>query len=150
MDANTHTNTNANTHAHANANTHTLSERRRLYLIGRAVVARYYRSPLTLDAVARALSVSPRALQRAYAQFGDSFHEDLLARRMRTAAKLLIEQPAIPVASVGRLVGYRSASHFALAFRRRYSLSPAQFRALARTGARGQAGAGAGSDHGPR
>lgn len=108
--------------------TNTLSERRRLYILGRAVVARYYRRQLTIEAVARALSTSPRALQRAYAQFDDSFHEDLLARRMRTAARLLIEQRAIPVADVGRLVGYRSASHFALTFRRRYGLSPAQFR----------------------
>jgi len=108
--------------------TYTLSERKRLYVLGRAVVARYYRRQLTIEAVARALSTSPRALQRAYAQFDDSFHEDLLARRMRTAAKLLIEQRAIPVADVGRLVGYRSASHFSLAFKRRYNLSPAQFR----------------------
>lgn len=107
---------------------HTLGERRRLYVLGRAVVARYYRRPLTLQAVARALSVSPRALQRAYAQFEDSFHEDLLARRMRMAAQLLIEQPAIPIADVARLVGYRSPPHFARAFKRRYGVSPARFR----------------------
>jgi AraC family transcriptional regulator, positive regulator of tynA and feaB len=109
-------------------NERTREDRRRLYLLGRVVVARYYRRPLTIEAVARAISTSPRALQRAYAQFDDSFHEDLLARRMTAAAKLLAEQRAIPVADVGRLVGYRSASHFARAFRRRYRLSPAEFR----------------------
>ena len=106
----------------------TLSEHRRLYLLGRVVVARYYRRPLTLAAVARALCTSPRQLQRAYAQFGDSFHEDLLTRRMSVAAKLLIEQRAIPVSDVARLVGYRQAPNFAHAFRRRYGLSPALFR----------------------
>ncbi len=105
----------------------TVSEHRRLYLLGRVVVARYYRRPLTLAAVARAISTSPRQLQRAYAQFGDSFHEDLFARRMSVAAQLLAEQRAIPVSDVARLVGYRS-SHFARAFRRRYGLSPALFR----------------------
>jgi AraC family transcriptional regulator, positive regulator of tynA and feaB len=109
----------------------TLSERRRLYLLGRVVVARHYRRPLTLAAVARAISTSPRALQRAYAQFDDSFHEDLLARRMSAAAQLLIEQRSIPVGDVARLVGYRHPSYFARAFRRRYGVSPAIFRARA-------------------
>jgi AraC-like DNA-binding protein len=106
----------------------TLSERRRLYLLGRVVVSRYYRRPLTLAAVARAISTSPRQLQRAYAQFDDSFHEDLLARRMTVAAQMLAEQRTIAVCDVARLVGYRNCSHFTLAFRRRYKLSPAQFR----------------------
>jgi AraC-like DNA-binding protein len=106
----------------------TLSEQRRLYLLGRVVVSRYYRRRLTLGAVARALSTSPRQLQRAYAQFGDSFHEDLFARRMSVAGQLLAEQRAIPVEDVARLVGYRQPSSFAAAFRRRYGLSPARFR----------------------
>jgi two-component system response regulator YesN len=79
--------------------------------------------------VASALSSSPRQLQRAYAQFGETtFQEDLLARRMSAAAELLIEQRAIPVRDVARLVGYRQAPHFAGAFRRRYGLPPARFR----------------------
>jgi AraC-like DNA-binding protein len=113
--------------------TSTLGERRRLYLLSRAVIARHYRQPLTLAAVARALSSSPRQVQRAYEQFGEgSFHEDLLARRMAVAADLLAGQPAIAVRDVARLVGYRHASHFARAFRRRYGLSPAPFRERAR------------------
>ena len=107
----------------------TLDTRRRLYLLARVVVARHYRQPLTLVGVAEALSSSPRQLQRAYAQFGETtFEEDLRARRMSAAAELLIEQRAIPVRDVARLVGYRQAPHFATAFRRRYGLSPASFR----------------------
>jgi iron complex transport system substrate-binding protein len=110
----------------------TLSERRRLYLLARVIVARHYRRELTLAVVARALSCSPRHLQRAYAQFGGvTFHEDLVARRMAAAAELLAEQ-AIPVRDVARLVGYRHAPHFARAFRRRYGLSPMLFRLEAR------------------
>jgi AraC-like DNA-binding protein len=112
--------------------TETVAERRRLYLLARLLVKRHYRRELTLAAVARALSCSPRQLQRAYAQFGGStFQEDLRARRMAAAAELLAEQ-AIPVADVARLVGYSSGTHFARAFRRRYGLSPARFRERAR------------------
>ena len=108
----------------------TLSERRRLYLLARVVVARHYGRRLTLAMVARALSSSPRQVQRAYSQFGEmTFQEDLLQRRMTAAAELLISQRAIPVCAVARLVGYRQAPHFALAFRRRYGVSPACFRA---------------------
>ena len=107
----------------------TLDTHHRLYLLARVIVARHYRQPLTIETVAAAVSSSPRQLQRVYAQFGETtFQEDLHARRMTAAAELLIEQRAIPVRDVARLVGYRQAPHFAQAFRRRYGLSPAQFR----------------------
>jgi AraC family transcriptional regulator, regulatory protein of adaptative response / methylphosphotriester-DNA alkyltransferase methyltransferase len=108
---------------------HTIRERQRLYLLARVVIERHYRRPLTLDVVAKALATSPRQLQRAYAQFGEStFHEDLVRKRMAAAAELL-SQPAIPVRDVAHLVGYRQPPHFAQAFRRRYGVSPARFRA---------------------
>jgi AraC family transcriptional regulator, regulatory protein of adaptative response / methylphosphotriester-DNA alkyltransferase methyltransferase len=108
---------------------HTVASRRRLYLLARTVVARHYGRRLTLSVVARALCSSPRQLQRAYAQFGETtFQEDLLARRMGAAAELLATQRAIAVRDVARLVGYRQAPHFAQAFRRHYGLSPARFR----------------------
>jgi AraC-like DNA-binding protein len=111
----------------------TLAARRRLYLLARVVVARHYRRELTLALVARAIASSPRQLQRAYAQFGElSFSEDLHARRMAAAATLLLEQRSIPVRDVARLVGYSQPPHFARAFRRRYGLSPARFRARGR------------------
>jgi AraC-like DNA-binding protein len=115
----------------------TLAAQRRLYLLARVIVKRHYRRRLTLVAVAQALSTSPRQLQRAYARFGGSFAEDLLARRMSAAAELLAEQRAIPVADVARLVGYSQPSSFAAAFRRCYSLPPAVYREQAIGHARG-------------
>ncbi|HEV2998903.1 MAG TPA: helix-turn-helix transcriptional regulator, partial [Solirubrobacteraceae bacterium] len=110
----------------------TLRERRRLYLLSRAIVARHYRRALTLEVVARALASSPRQVQRAYAQFGEgTFHEDLIARRMGAAAELLAEQ-SIPIRDVARLVGYTHPPHFARVFARRYGLTPARFRDQAR------------------
>ncbi len=109
----------------------TLSEHRRLYLLARAVVARDYRDPLTLASVARGLAISPRQLQRLYAQFGRiGFREDLAARRLVAAAALLAEA-GTPIGEVGRLVGYRHTSHFARAFQARHGVCPRDFRALA-------------------
>jgi AraC family transcriptional regulator of adaptative response / methylphosphotriester-DNA alkyltransferase methyltransferase len=111
----------------------TIEQRRRLYQLARVVIARHYSRPLTLNEVARALATSPRQISRAYAQFGEvTFREDLLTRRLNVAAQLLVEQPAIPIRDVARLVGYRQAPHFAKAFRRRYGLTPASFRAEGR------------------
>ena len=111
----------------------TEAARKRLYLLARAVVARYYRRRLTLSVVAGALASSPRQVQRAYAEFGaQSFNEDLRARRLAAAATLLYEQPAIAVGDVARLVGYRQGAHFARAFRARFGVSPASFREQAR------------------
>jgi AraC-like DNA-binding protein len=124
----------------------TVEQRRRLYLQARVVIARHYRGPLTHAAVARALASSPRQLTRAFAQFGEiGFHEELSKRRLNVAAQLLIEQPAISVRDVARLVGFRQASHFAWSFRNRYGLTPAAFRAEGRAYARGARSQSAGA-----
>jgi AraC-like DNA-binding protein len=108
----------------------TLASRRALYQQARLVVAREYRSGLTVELVAEMLSSSPRSLARAYAQAGEcTFAEDLFQQRMSVAARLLVEQRSIAVADVGRLVGYRHGSHFARAFGRGFGVSPAVFRA---------------------
>ena len=61
--------------------------------------------------VARALASSPRQLQRAYAEIGQTtFAADLRSVRLRNAAELLAHQP-LAVSDVARLVGYRQPSH---------------------------------------
>ena len=100
------------------------------------MIARRYREPLTVVAIARRLGISPRALQRAYAHAGrTSVAEELRAARLSAAAELLGEQP-IAVADVARIVGFQSSSAFAAAFARRYGLSPARYRAEARAARR--------------
>lgn len=109
----------------------TFGERRRLYLLARAMVQRDYRSELSVESVAKALAISPRQLQRIYAQFGDTtFHDDLVGRRLEAAARLL-STPSITVRDVAQRVGFRQSPHFARAFRRRYGVSPSTYRANA-------------------
>jgi AraC-like DNA-binding protein len=122
----------------------THSERRRLYLLTRVIIVRHYQRELTLAEIARALSSSPRQLQRAYEQFSHTtFREDLCARRLAVGAHLLTEQRSLRVEDVARLVGYSEGPHFARAFRRRYGLSPARFRSAAlQARARAKASAG--------
>jgi len=90
--------------------------------------------------VARALASSPRQLQRAYAEIGQTtFAADLRSVRLRNAAELLAHQP-LTVTDIARLVGYRQPSHFVKAFRRRYGRTPGAFRDAARRRAAVDAG----------
>ncbi len=101
-----------------------------------AAIERRYREPLTVAELAQRLGMSRRALQRAYAQTGETtVAEQLRSARLRAGAELLAEQP-IAVADVARLVGFRSPSAFAAAFAARYGLSPARYRIAARAGRR--------------
>jgi AraC family transcriptional regulator, regulatory protein of adaptative response / methylphosphotriester-DNA alkyltransferase methyltransferase len=97
-----------------------------------AIVWRHYRRPLTVAVVAGALASSPRQVQRAFAEVGEtSFSAHLRAVRLRNAALLLARQP-LTVRQVALLVDYRQPAHFAKAFRRRYGVTPAQYRERAR------------------
>ena len=93
---------------------------------------RHYRQPLTVSVVARALASSPRQVQRAFAEAGEtSFSVYLREVRLRNGAQLLARQP-LSVRQVSLLVGYRQPAHFAKGFRRRYGVHPARYRDGAR------------------
>ena len=103
-----------------------------LYRESLAIVVRHYRRPLTVAVVAPALASSPRQVQRAFEEVGEtSFSAVLREARLRAAAELLAEQP-LTVRQVSLLVGYRQPAHFAKAFRRRWGVTPAQYRDRAR------------------
>jgi transcriptional regulator GlxA family with amidase domain len=103
--------------------------RRSLFEEASVIVAARYREPLTLVAMAAGLAVSPRQLQRAYAEIaGTTFAEQLRARRLQAAAALLAGQPGLTVAEVAVLSGHRSDAHLRRAFRAAHGCSPASFR----------------------
>jgi AraC family transcriptional regulator of arabinose operon len=104
-----------------------------LYLRARALIARHYRKPLTLETVAAVLCTSPRQLQRAFDEIGVTTYAAHLRRvRLHNAAELLAHQP-LTVTDVARLVGYRQPSHFVKAFRARYGTTPGAYRDRMRT-----------------
>jgi AraC-like DNA-binding protein len=97
------------------------------------LIAAEYRREVTLGGAARALASSPRQIQRAYEQGGETtFREDLHARRLQAGAELLAGQAALRVEDVARLAGYSHVAYFTRAFRERYGTSPGAFRELAR------------------
>jgi AraC-like DNA-binding protein len=105
----------------------TAQSRRELFDDAQAVIARDYAHSLTLDAVAREIASSRRALQRAYEEQGTSFRAELNAVRMDAAAQLITRGSTARAAA--QAVGHRQPAQFARAFRRRHGVSPSRFAA---------------------
>lgn len=68
-------------------------------------------SPVTVDHAARALSISPRSLQRHLKDAGTSFRE-LLENTRRERAQMLLSQPQAKVAQVADALGYADPTAF--------------------------------------
>ena len=102
----------------------TREARRVLYEEAAGIIAREYSTELRLPEVARRIGASERALQRAFSEHGNlSFSEELRARRLEVAARLL-RGTDLPVGAIAHRVGYGDHAPFTKAFRRHYGLSP--------------------------
>jgi AraC family transcriptional regulator, regulatory protein of adaptative response / methylphosphotriester-DNA alkyltransferase methyltransferase len=109
----------------------TVETRRALFEEAAAIIALEYPDRLELELVARRLATSPRQLQRAFADVGQtSFRTYLRTVRMERAAELLREG-SLRVWEVAEAVGYNQPAQFAKAFRRERGRPPSALRSAA-------------------
>ena len=109
----------------------TIQSRRALFEEAAAIVALEYPDRLELAMVARRLATSPRQLQRAFAEAGQtSFRTYLRTVRMERATELL-RDGSLRVWEVAQAVGYSQSAQFAKAFRRHHGRPPSALRAAA-------------------
>ena len=88
----------------------------------------HYAEAVTEDDLARKLAVSRRQTSRILRQYcGKSFQEKLEDIRMHYALRYLV-QTELPVEAIALRVGYRSATGFFAAFKRRHSMTPTEYR----------------------
>jgi len=107
----------------------TVESRRVLFEEAAAIVAFEYPDRLELNTLARRLATSPRQLQRAFADAGQtSFRTYLRGVRMERADELLREG-SLRVGEVAEAVGYSQPAQFAKAFRRHHGHAPSALRA---------------------
>lgn len=98
-----------------------------------AVLDGRFAEPLTLDAIARDVALSPRHLTRIVRRLtGASVMDWLLERRMAEARRRLLETDA-PIELIARAVGYRHPAHFRRQFQRLHGRAPGAWRREART-----------------
>jgi AraC-like DNA-binding protein len=84
-------------------------------------------------AVASALGVQPRTLNRLLGKTGTSFNRVLENTRYEAAQRML-RDPAAPVVSIAWSLGYADASAFSRAFRRWSGMTPTEWRKEADSG----------------
>jgi AraC-like DNA-binding protein len=91
---------------------------------------RFHQSTLTVGDMARHLGLTARYLQLAFAAEGESPLDCLRARRLSEAA-MRLREPAYRRDDITRIAfdcGFNSSAHFATEFRRRYGVSPREYR----------------------
>jgi len=88
----------------------------------------HYADPITEDDLARELAVSRRQTSRILRQYcGKSFQEKLEEIRMHYALRYLL-WTELPVETIALRIGYRSATGFFVAFKKRHSMTPTEYR----------------------
>lgn len=85
---------------------------------------------VTADAVAAALGCSRAQLYRLFAVRGERVVEHLRELRLRHAARLLRVEPDAAIGTVATRCGYTEPIAFDRAFRRRFGMTPTDWRAL--------------------
>lgn len=83
-----------------------------------------YEDPLAIGDVARAADVGPRHLSRLFRQFLQTTPAEYYLRLRLTRARQLILQTSMTAQEVALACGFRSASHFSVAYRRQFGHGP--------------------------
>lgn len=102
-----------------------------VYLQASAVIARRYAEPgLTADAVADAVSLSPRQLQRLFRARGTTIHGEVRRQRVKQAQRLLGDQryDALTIDEIAKQVGFSDRSSLVRAMAGEGLMSPSQIR----------------------
>lgn len=106
------------------------------------------RGPVTLEAIARRLGLSPRSLQRRLAAEGTGFRALLDARRQELARRQLADR-GNAVADVAQALGYADGTALWRAHRRWTSASPSAARRPGRAGGPDEEATSSGAGTGP-
>lgn len=105
--------------------------------IRQRAVARFIREQaadpeLSLLRVAEHLHISPRLVQKILREMDTSFSAVLMETRLQTAAARLLELSSTTVAEVAYRSGFNDVPHFNHLYKRRFGLTPSEYRATAR------------------
>lgn len=84
-------------------------------------------TPLSMDAIAKEMCLSPRTLSRKLNTI-NCHYRDLKAEVMIERACDYLTNTSEPINSIARLLGYNDPSNFCKAFKRRLGKTPATFR----------------------
>ncbi|HYF64933.1 MAG TPA: helix-turn-helix transcriptional regulator [Herpetosiphonaceae bacterium] len=84
--------------------------------------------PLSISAIAGALHISPRQLQRDFLACTGLSPVAYLQMLRLSEANMLLASTTLPIGTIAARLGYANAAHFSAAFRRLYHCTPSQIR----------------------
>ena len=94
------------------------------------ILNRHFNEDITLNDVADDLGITPQYLSYIFSKnMNVSFSNYLTDMRLRYAAGILSDK-ALSVTDACYLSGYRNLSHFVRSFKRKYNLSPGEYKKL--------------------
>ena len=97
----------------------------KIYYAREILLSNLENPPLSLE-LAQRVGISDRTLQRGFRKvFGTTVFRYLTDKRMEQAEQLF-RQGSTTIAEVGNQVGYANLGHFAIAFKRRFGITPSQ------------------------
>ena len=92
------------------------------------VIERHYAEPLSLQDVARAVSLSPGHLTTTVRRRTGRTVQDWITDRRMVEARRLLAGSTLTMAEIGRRVGYADAGYFTRVFRRVHGVTPTHWR----------------------
>jgi AraC family transcriptional activator of pobA len=92
------------------------------------VIERRYADPLSLQDVARAVSLSPGHLTTTVRRRTGRTVQDWIVDRRMVEARRLLAGSTLTMAEIGRRVGYADAGYFTRVFRRVHGVTPTRWR----------------------
>lgn len=94
----------------------------------RTIIHTQYQSPPSLHELASLVGTNECTLKSTFKQkFGTTVFQYLFEYRMQLAVRYLLDSNQ-PIGDIGMALGYDYQSHFCTAFRRKFGISPSEFR----------------------
>lgn len=88
----------------------------------------HYKEQISLEQVAAQVYLNPEYFSRAFkAEVGQTFVNYLTDVRLKASVRLL-ENTALRVQDIAQQVGYYNASYFSTTFKKKYGMSPYEYR----------------------
>lgn len=92
------------------------------------IIATHYRHMPSLHDLATMVGTNECTLKRAFKhEFGTTVFQYLFDYRMALATRYLLDT-SLPICDIGALLGYDYQSHFCTAFKRKFGISPLEYR----------------------
>lgn len=112
---------------HAAQKKHTLDQKTILILQkAKSIIATNFTNPPTIKKLSREVSINEQKLKQGFkALFDDTIHGYIIKLRMAEAVKLITTKKET-ISQISAVLGYKSTSHFIVAFKKYYGYTPKQ------------------------